>query len=440
MRRKVFYCATTFILIGLTLLSVLVITSCSNDSTVFPVARICVFSDPHYFDPDLGTSGSAFDTYIENDRKLLAQSDEILKSLIRSVISENAEIVLIPGDLTKDGELTSHQKVAEYLRQLETAGKRVYVIPGNHDIDNPHACSYSGDQTIPEKSITAAEFAEIYKDFGYDEALERDPNSLSYVAEPASGLWILAMDSCMYEENTDHPVTGGRFSESTLKWIKEKLEEAQSKEVVVFGMMHHGLVEHFTGEAIMFPDYVLENWTTVSNEFADAGMRLMFTGHFHAQDIVKRTTDDENIIFDIETGSLVSYPCPYRVIQLSSNGELIVSSRKITQINYDTGGKSFQDYAKDFLEKGLDKRMASMLIDQFQISQDDALQIAPYMASGMIAHFAGDESPPEQTLAFIAQLLADDDAKKKMIGFGLQSIWNDLEPEDNSAVLDLSTR
>jgi len=81
-----------------------------------------------------------------------------------------------------------------------------------------------------------------------------------------------------------------------------------------------------------------------------------------------------------------------------------------------------------------------MLIDEFQISQDDALQIAPYMASGMVAHFAGDESPSEQTLTFIANLVADNDAKKKLIGFGLQSIWTDPEPADNSVLLDLSTR
>jgi len=440
MFRKVFCCSTIIVLIAFALLSVLVINSCSNDSTVFPEARFCVFSDPHYFDPDLGTSGSAFDTYIENDRKLIAESEEILKSLVQSVLSEDVEIVLVPGDLTKDGELTSHQKVAEYLRQLETAGKRVYVIPGNHDINNPHACSYSGDTTVPVESITAEEFAEIYRDFGYDEALERDPNSLSYVAEPVSGLWILAMDSCLYTENTDSPVTGGRFSESTLNWIKVKLGEAQSKKEVVFGMMHHGIVEHFTGQTMMFPDYVLEDWTTVSEEFADSDMQVVFTGHFHAQDIVERTTEDGNSIFDIETGSLVTYPCPYRVIQLSSSGELSVSSKKITQINYGTGGKSFQDYAKDFVVNGMDDKMASMLIDEFQISQDDALQIAPYMASGMIAHFAGDESPSDRTLTFIANLVADNDAKKKLIGFGLQSIWTDPEPADNSVVLDLSTR
>lgn len=45
-----------------------------------------------------------------------------------------------------------------------------------------------GDQVTPVASITPAEFKEIYKDFGYEEALATDPGSLSYVVEPVKGL------------------------------------------------------------------------------------------------------------------------------------------------------------------------------------------------------------------------------------------------------------
>jgi 3',5'-cyclic AMP phosphodiesterase CpdA len=440
MNRKAVRHTSAFVFLIPAFLAVLILNGCSSDSTVFPEVRFCVFSDPHYFDPDLGTSGSAFADYIENDRKLLAESEEIFRSLVRSILQEDVEFVLVPGDLTKDGELSGHKKVSEFLRQIENTGKKVYVIPGNHDISNPHAFSFSGDSTEPVPSVTAETFAEIYRDFGYDEALERDPNSLSYVVEPKSGLWILAMDSCRYRENTDSPVTGGRLSGNTLNWVTKKLDQARSKDIVVIGMMHHGIVEHFTGQAMMFPEYVLEDWTTVSEEFADFGMQIVLTGHFHAQDIVERTTDKGNTVIDIETGSLVTYPCPYRVVQLDSDGQLTVSSRRITNINYDTGGKPFQDYARDFIENGMDDKMASMLIDEFQISQEDALQIAPYMAAGMVAHFAGDETPSDQTSAFIEQLITENDMTTKLIGLGLQAIWNDPEPADNSVSLDLSQR
>ena len=42
--------------------------------------KFLVISDPHYFDPELGTSGSAFEEYLEGDRKLIAESDAIMAS------------------------------------------------------------------------------------------------------------------------------------------------------------------------------------------------------------------------------------------------------------------------------------------------------------------------------------------------------------------------
>ena len=73
-------------------------------------------------------------------------------------------------------------------------------------------------------------------------------------------------------------------------------------------------------EPLLFSDYLLDDWATVSKLFADAGMRMVFTGHYHAQDVVKRsikTADTPSFIFDVETGSLVTYPVPYRIVTLS---------------------------------------------------------------------------------------------------------------------------
>ena len=43
----------------------------------------------------------------------------------------------------------------------------------------------------------------------------------------------------------------------------------------------------------------------------------MFTDHMHSNDISKLTTDKGNELYDIETGSLVTYPCPTRSIEIS---------------------------------------------------------------------------------------------------------------------------
>ena len=48
------------------------------------------------------------------------------------------------------------------------------------------------------EAVSANEFAEIYNDFGYDEALSRDPASLSYTYDLGPDMRLLMLDSCQY--------------------------------------------------------------------------------------------------------------------------------------------------------------------------------------------------------------------------------------------------
>ena len=102
----------------------------------YPETSFVVFSDPHIFDTSLGTTGKAFEAYIAADRKLVREGPEIIESAVAAIKDLKANIVLVSGDLTKDGEKSSHDVAAGYLAQLKAAGKKVYVVPGNHDIKN----------------------------------------------------------------------------------------------------------------------------------------------------------------------------------------------------------------------------------------------------------------------------------------------------------------
>jgi hypothetical protein len=124
-------------------------------------------------------------------------------------------------------------------------------------------------------------------------------------------------------------------------------------------------------------------------------------------------------------------------VDLDSSGILTITSRRITEIDHDTGGKPFQQYALDFLEDGLDDIMASMLEDSGWVSPEIALEVAPHMASALIAHYAGDESASEDTLAYIGQLKSSGSFVKQMIGSGLLAIWTDPEPADNELTVDV---
>ena len=318
--------------------------------------RFAVFSDPHFYDNDLGTEGTAFEAYLLQDRKLLRESEALVQAAVGEILAAHGtdpiDFVIVPGDLTKDGERTSHEKFADYLALIEEAGIPVFVAPGNHDINNPHAVAYDGDTVSSVDTVSPVEFASIYGPFGYDEALIHDPDSLSYAVEAAPGVILLSLDSCKYDDNlfTGHPETSGALKAATLEWALKIIKYARKAGKQVVAFQHHGLTEHYLGQSQAFAEYVIDDWETVSASLADAGLKLAFTGHYHANDITAAAgNEDGATLYDVETGSLVTAPCPYRIITLHGNNAAQVETRYITAIDYDTGGMPFPDYAQAFL-------------------------------------------------------------------------------------------
>jgi 3',5'-cyclic AMP phosphodiesterase CpdA len=409
-----------------------------------PSAKIAVFSDPHYMAPSLVIAdGTAFQTYLAQDRKMLAESAAILDSVVTSISAQTPDIVLVPGDLTKDGELVSHQGMVTYLQRLKDAGAKVFVCPGNHDVNNPHALSFNGAATAPVATVQAADFASIYGAFGYNDAIARDPASLAYVAEPVPGLWILAMDACHYELNTGGaPYTAGYFDAARLAWITSQLAAARDQGKFVIGMVHHGSMEHYAGQKTLFSEYVLDNYQDIDQLFASYGMKVVFTGHYHAQDVAG-TTLPAGSLFDIETGSTVTYPCPYRIMNLDSGGVLTVNSYRITNINYNLGGQDFQTYAASFLQTGLMGISTYMLMSPpYNVPAPQAQSLAPAMTEAFMSHYQGDETSRPislQTQGTIQYLSTSTDPLFQFMGYELNAIFNDPAPADNNLTIDLIT-
>ncbi|MDD3310346.1 MAG: metallophosphoesterase, partial [Dysgonamonadaceae bacterium] len=165
--------------------------------------KIGVISDLHYAHSSIiGEKGEALSNYLKKDRKLILESEALLLKTVSLLMDENVNLVLIPGDLSKDGEKISHQGVADILQPLLSKGVKILVIPGNHDIDNPEAVRYDGSYISQVESVSPNEFSEIYKEFGYGEAISLDTFSLSYVSEPVNGLRVICIDDCRYYDNT----------------------------------------------------------------------------------------------------------------------------------------------------------------------------------------------------------------------------------------------
>jgi predicted MPP superfamily phosphohydrolase len=399
--------------------------------------KIAILSDIHYLAPSLlkngAANGTAFQTYLAYDPKLIEFSDPIFRKVILQIKRDRPDIVLIPGDLTKDGEKMSHEAVARILQQLTYSGIKVFVVPGNHDINNPEARVYNGDNESPTPTIQAHDFQRIYADFGYKNAISRDPNSLSYICQPYRGLWILGIDDCEYYKNTDKETVPGIIKPETMTWILGKLQEAKQKNITVLSMMHHGIVEHYIGQETLDPGYVTTDYATNGPLLMAAGLKVMFTGHYHANDITMLGAEGGDVLYDIETGSLVTYPSPYRMITLTDKG-MDINTNWVTSIYCKMpGGVSFSDYSYGFLSAHLDGYFTYFLNAMYGVPNDEqsnylASMIAPQFRNAMMAHYAGDESitPEEQA--------ADDwigANVSPLLGGALQSLWYDLPTTDN---------
>lgn len=390
--------------------------------------RFAVFSDPHYFDPELGTEGKAFEDYLDNDRKLLRESPALLRSAIKNISGEDVSFVLVPGDLTKDGELTSHKAFAAYMSELEALGREVFVIPGNHDVNNPEAFAFRGEEKLLTETVSAADFARIYGPFGYDIALYRDPASLSYIAEPVDGLWLLALDACRYDENMHggHPVTDGRIRAETLAWLTEKLSSIEASGKLVIAMMHHGIIEHYAKQDKFFGEYVVDDYKAFSEKLAELGVRLVFTGHYHAQDVVVMDFGNGAKLYDVETGSLVTYPCPYRLVDLSANKAKIETKYVVP----DGFEGDFKEYSRHFVWSGIEG-IAHRTLVEMKLKEDEAALLSGQVADAFVAHYQGDEISPERPFNLKGVGLLG----RFYISFKKKLVWNlynDLEPADNN--------
>lgn len=408
-----------------------------NEKIDFPETRFAVLSDLHYYNKTLGTTGTEFRKYLENDRKLLVENEEILSSAVDSIVREKCDFVIVSGDITKDGEKINHEKVKEYLKKIKDSGKKVLVINGNHDILNGDSFKYTETGKEKVETIDGKDFPEIYADFGYNDAVEKDPDSLSYVAEPVKGLWVLALDSCLWRKNKPdhHPVTGGKFKNETLLWIENILIKAVKQKKAVIGFMHHGILEHYKYNKRYYRNYVVLDDEQISQMFAFYGLHFVFTGHYHAQSVAYKKFD-KSYIFDIETGSMVTSPCPFRIIEINKNQKMKIDSFFVTTIP--SHPSDFKEYAKKTALKGTEV-LVKNIFKKIRIKGKDADFLSPQIASAYVAHLAGDAKPPVKVLktdeaGFLSFIVIS--AQKDLI----EGWWNGVPPhKDNFLTIDIKT-
>lgn len=329
----------TTILINTILLLCLISTDiCSANK------KICVLADMHVMAPSLidDQNNKEWKEYLKTCKSMVDLSVPIFDAIINNIIQERPDLLLIVGDLTKDSEIESHEYVLNKLTKIKQSGIPVYVIPGNHDRGwMQRALIYQNDTCTTAETIDNDGFETMYVDYGYGSDTERYGSTLNYLVEPFSGLTVIGIDSGIWST----------FREGSIDWACEKAKAAQAKGNQVLVMMHHMLMPHYYYQNNIFELSVPTDYSDIRDKFIQAGIKIVLTGHSHTSDITRYTDASGREIYDVCTGSPISYPCDYRILTFNDTfSTLSIKTKSLTTLN---GFDDFPSYAKERLKESV---------------------------------------------------------------------------------------
>lgn len=222
-------------------------------------SEIAVIADPHFHDITYrpGGGGSAFRSLADTctSTRVFNESFPALTALLDDIVSRDIRIVVIAGDLSDDGQMSTMATACRLLeRYSDRHGLRFFATPGNHDLYGMHGREHGklfvnedGSQTLvaSDPAIVAEAAGDVVltqemhcagypqalammKAFGFfrrpdflhwetpfgtdDELSERcfevrsqdgsvvtSMVDASYLVEPVEGLWILSIDANVFE-------------------------------------------------------------------------------------------------------------------------------------------------------------------------------------------------------------------------------------------------
>ena len=311
-------------------------------------------TDTHFFDPSFKRSGAAYEKRSISDQKCVAETPAIIDAGFKQIADDKeTNIILIPGDLVYRGEYQSHIGLRNRLYKLKEQGKKIYLITARHDYDDNDSFEFDGDKMLPVKAMPRDELRDFYKDFGFDGAISEHKESMSYVAQLADGIRLLAINC-----DGDCKDFKGLW-DNQMKWALEQIEDAHRTGNYIFAMTHYPLLP-FSPIMNLISDSHLTDWEKRANQFADAGLDLILTGHMHAQAVTEYVTENGNKITDVQTGCFVGCPCAYRKVTIKDS-TADIKSYTINDFDYDKQGKSASEYFQWRFDRMIDYKMKEIL-------------------------------------------------------------------------------
>ena len=305
-----------------------------------------IIGDPHYLSPSLfDVNAASFQKILTvNSGKLIEAMPDLLAEFFSRARREKPDVILIPGDLSLNGELVSLRELAAELHRLQEEGIRVLAIPGNHDIDCRYASDLTGDFVTPAAPVHAEDFQTLTGSFGYENGSSCAPDSFSWIAAVSEDLRIMGLDS----NTKQYP---GGITEPTLRWAEEQLAAARKQGVSVITMTHHNVLVQ---SRFMETGFVLHNRSETAELLKQHDVQLNISGHVHLQHC---TSEDGLTDIAVESASL--FPLGFAVLEIGEGHR----SWTFRKVYFDSGQDAALERMYTTVDQFLEKTLNSLTAD-----------------------------------------------------------------------------
>lgn len=312
-------------------------------------------------------------------------------SALDDVVRRGIRYVILTGDLTDNGQLANVKLVDQILAAYSSKyGFRFFIMTGNHDPARPIR-AYIPKDGMPWGNVLG--YPEVHQlwsrygfmpnrqylywstpfsRYGYREytfaracqtsswqhriyrykGLEPAIHDGSYVVEPVSGVWLLAIDASVYDpvkvegdSIVDFTFPSSGYNEVLqvrkylLPWLKKVASDAKrfGKRLIAFS--HYPMVDYNSGAAQFVQDiaaagrFDIDRFPRqeISETLADVGITLHFGGHIHLNDDSLYVSRKGNQLRNVQTPSTAGYAPAYKIVAIEPDG-----ATRITTVPLDT--------------------------------------------------------------------------------------------------------
>lgn len=307
--------------------------------------KIAVIADIHIQSEEYYTAEN-FEYYL-GQNKMEHLSEAVFNTVVDEILADKKiETVLIAGDLVDKSDKKSHIAGAKIMRRLTAAGRKVFVINGNHDVELSAGAS-----------STDTFFMENYEEFGYGDAISIHSESLSYAADFGEKYRLFAIDNNEYYSERAGKIKT-LYNSGIHAWLETQLDKAVEDGKIPVAMIHQPVLPFMFD--IIHSSLGIESGEKIMELLSKYGAEYIFTGHQHAQSVTEYAAKNGRKLYEVMTSSPVYFAPNYRTVSFRES-KTVIKSHAITSVS----GKYITDLlpkaARDLAESDYGKYMHDVL-------------------------------------------------------------------------------